>query len=40
MTRLGTTYGDIVVVNLLGRKEGERILSEAFRVLFLCFFFF
>uniref|UniRef100_A0A183FUR6 Phosphatidylinositol-3-phosphatase SAC1 n=1 Tax=Heligmosomoides polygyrus TaxID=6339 RepID=A0A183FUR6_HELPZ len=31
MSRLTSTYGKTTVVNLLGRKEGERVLADAFR---------
>lgn len=27
-------YGEQVLINLLGRKEGEHMLSQAFQVLF------
>lgn len=30
-------YGEQVLINLLGRKEGEHMLSQAFQVLFLLF---
>ncbi|KAK6044194.1 hypothetical protein COOONC_18301 [Cooperia oncophora] len=31
MSRLVSMYGKVTVVNLLGRKEGERVLADAFR---------
>ncbi|KAK6023620.1 hypothetical protein OSTOST_10585 [Ostertagia ostertagi] len=31
MSRLESMYGKVTVVNLLGRKEGERVLADAFR---------
>ncbi|KAK5967722.1 Synaptojanin-1 [Trichostrongylus colubriformis] len=31
MSRLKSIYGKVTVVNLLGRKEGERVLADAFR---------
>ncbi|VDO41955.1 unnamed protein product [Haemonchus placei] len=32
MSRLVSMYGQVTVVNLLGRKEGERVLADAFRI--------
>uniref|UniRef100_A0A7I5EBA2 phosphoinositide 5-phosphatase n=1 Tax=Haemonchus contortus TaxID=6289 RepID=A0A7I5EBA2_HAECO len=32
MSRLVSMYGQVTVVNLLGRKEGERVLADGFRI--------
>ena len=32
MSMIKTQYGDQAIVNLLGKKEGEDLLSKAFQV--------